>query len=375
MLFKTLLPSAILIASQLAPASAGPVPGPGPVALARRDFYNEASAGMLDFHQSNKRDYRKEKREAMKRDLPWHPDRLWSSSFGYHEWYKEKACDTTDRRKWSYGVLVRTITYPDPDTGLRQYDYWQNSSSYWTDYYYPTGQTSCHLFGNPKYDPGTQCTDKIWNPSTQQWLLRSSSNTNTGWTTNNASYAGHKVRTIYDCLLNRTAIEYGTTVSAFGFKPVQYTLDNIKYYRFYDNNNFAWFVACPTTWPGAWKRHLEDIEAGRLEKRCNGCKGVNPVWDFFAPRQRNPLADTTDIHDYQEALEEEDPAFTDQIRYAITYWPPSAQRNVTVDGHTCIQTAVSRPGLRHWTVRFFDNAEYGYVQYSQEYHPTSEDYN
>lgn len=58
----------------------------------------------------------------------------------------------------------------------------------------------------------------------------------------------------------------------------------------------------------------------------------------------------------------------------VTYWPPSVNRLVVVDGHTCVQAAVSRPGLRHWTVRFFDEAQNGYAQATDEYDPQPTDY-
>ncbi|KAK6349258.1 hypothetical protein TWF730_010008 [Orbilia blumenaviensis] len=387
--------SLFLLASQLAPSSANPVPEQAAAELSRRSFYNGATSGVLEDHWNEMRARAQAQsghgssaegghvqRDLIpatktKRDIDFNPSRNWGSGFaggwGNQTYYHETECDNTPKRRYWYGFLTRAITYPDPSIPGRQRSYWTNTTWWWINDL-PANQNQCYLYGAPKYAPGTQCVDKIWNPTGKTWVDRSSSNANSYWTTNNATYKYHKVRTIFDCLLNRTAVEYGDNVAAFGFKPVQYVLDDMKYYRFYDNNNFAWFAACPPTWPGAWKRHVEDIQKrGILEKRCWDCKGINPVWDFFPPQARNPLADKTDIHDYADNIDWPE-EFTEQRRFLATYWPPTASRLVEVDGHTCVQAAVSRPGLRHWTVRFFDEAQPGYVQAKDEYEPQETDY-
>ncbi|KAK6512474.1 hypothetical protein TWF481_001360 [Arthrobotrys musiformis] len=397
MIFQNLLSasSLLLLASQLAPVSANPISEE----VARRSFYNDATAGALAEHFEYARSAQasghgedsehdvvtkrglspagdRTPSRTVKRDIAWNPSRLWGTGFaggwGNQSYYHETECNYTSRERYWYGFLTRAITYPDASIPGRQRSYWTNSTWWWINDL-PAGQYICNLYGAPKYNPGTQCVDKIWNPTAATWVARSSSNTNSYWTTNNATYKNHKVRTIYDCLLNRTAIEYGDNVSAFGFKPVQYVLDDTKYYRFYDTNNFAWFVACPSTWSGAWKRHVEDIQKRGLQKRCWDCKGINPVWDFFPPQARNPLADTTDIHDYASTIAFPY-TFNEYRRFVVTYWPPTASRLVVVDGHTCVQAAVSRPGLRHWTVRFFDEPTLGYVQATDEYDPQPTDY-
>ncbi|KAK6527171.1 hypothetical protein TWF281_010364 [Arthrobotrys megalospora] len=393
MIFQNLLSasSLLLFASKLAPISATPVPEQASEELARRSFYDGATSELLETHWNSVRaesghgssasdstDTIKRDLSLAKRDLPWNPSRLWGSGFaggwGNQTYYHTTTCDNSPGRRYWYGFLTRAITYPDASIPGRQRSYWTNSTWWWIDDL-PSNQNKCYLYGAPKYAPGTQCVDKIWNPTGKAWVDRSSGNANSYWTSNNATYKNHKVRTIFDCLLNRTAIEYGDNVAAFGFKPVQYVLDNIKYYRFYDNNNFAWFAACPSTWPGAWKRHVEGLQArgNSLEKRCWDCKGINPVWDFFPPQARNPLADKTDIHDYADNIDWPE-SFDENKRFLVTYWPPQASKLVVVDGHTCVQAAVSRPGLRHWTVRFFDEAEPGYVQYKDEYDPQPTDY-
>ncbi|KAF3093996.1 hypothetical protein TWF569_005992 [Orbilia oligospora] len=394
MIFQKLVSasSLLLLASQLAPISANPVPESE---AARRAFYDGSSLKALEDHfefaRSQPPGQHGESAEVetfqrrdlipastTKRDIAWNPSRLWGSGFaggwGNQSYYHETECEYTSRQRYWYGFLTRAITYPDESIPGRQRSYWTNMTWWWINNVLPAGKFECNLYGAPKYNPGTQCVDKIWNPTAATWVARSSSNANSYWTTNNATYKNHKVRTIYDCLLNRTAIEYGDNVAAFGFKPVQYKLDGIKYYRFYDNNNFAWFAACPSTWPGAWKRHIEDVQKrGLLEKRCWDCKGINPVWDFFPPQARNPLADTTDIHDYADNIHFPE-EFNEYRRMLVTYWPPTASRTLVVDGHTCVQAAVSRPGLRHWTVRFFDEAQNGYVQEKDEYEPQESDY-
>ncbi|KAK6508572.1 hypothetical protein TWF506_010657 [Arthrobotrys conoides] len=395
MIFQNLLSvsSLLLLASQLAPISANPVPESE---AARRAFYDSSSLKALKDHFEyarsqppgertesakvetfhSRRDLVASASSIAKRDIPWNPSRLWGNGFasgwGNQSYYHEAECKNTTRQIYWYGFLTRAITYPDESIPGRQRSYWTNMTSWRLN---GVSKSQCYLYGAPKYDPvGTQCVDKIWNPTAATWVTRSSSNTNSYWTTNNATYKNHKVRTIYDCLLNRTAVEYGDNVAAFGFKPVQYKLDNIKYYRFYDNNNFAWFVACPSTWPGAWKRHIEGVQKrGLLEKRCWDCKGINPVWDFFPPQARNPLADTTNIRAYASNIDFPE-TFNEYRRMIVTYWPAVPSRTLVVDGHTCVQAAVSRPGLRHWTVRFFDDAENGYVQYEDEYEPQETDY-
>ncbi|EPS42100.1 hypothetical protein H072_3860 [Dactylellina haptotyla CBS 200.50] len=373
MVFNTLFSasSLLLLAGQLIPTLANPVPEGAAEDLSRRALYNGYTSQALKDHWNKARsaDVWHDNFDNSKRDLQWHPDRIWSAGMGNQTYNHTAYCNTT-YAKYSYGFLVRTITYY-PETGGRERSYWRNATWY-TSSVLPSGDQQCNMFGAPKYAPGTQCVDKIWNPTGKTWVARSSSNTNSYWTTNNATYHNHKVRTIFDCLLNRTAVEYGDNVSAFGFKPVTYTLDDMKYYRFYDDNNFAWFVACPDTWPGAWKRDVSEAP-NRLKKRdCWGCKGINPVWDFFPPKYRNPLADTTDIHDYADNIHYPQ-NFNEATRFVITYWPN--QYNVTVDGATCVQAAVSRPGLRHWTMKFFDNAQTGWVQAKDEYVPTPADYN
>ncbi|KAF3909241.1 hypothetical protein ABW20_dc0104509 [Dactylellina cionopaga] len=378
MIFRTLLSANALlfIAIDLAPTCASPVPEreSASVELARRDYYNGYTSSLLESHWNEVRKRDQEAVEARKRDLPWNPSRLWGSGFsdGWGNYTRAHSydCPTVGGRTTWHGWLIRTTTFYDGRT--RDRSFWSNTSEH-TNYDLPSTQTKCNLYGLPNYTTSKQCVDKIWNPTAKTWVARSSSNTNSYWTTNNATYHNHKVRTIFDCLLNRTAVEYGDNVTAFGFKPVQYELDDIKYYRFYDNNNFAWFVGCPTNWPGAWKRQIGDAQPHRLQKRCWSCLGINPVWDFQTSKERNPLADTTDINDYADNIHYPRD-FNSTSRFVVMYWPPMANRNVTVDGHTCIQTAVSRPGLRHWTVRFFDEPNDGHVQQKDEYIPTEDDY-
>ncbi|RVD86242.1 uncharacterized protein DFL_004529 [Arthrobotrys flagrans] len=201
MIFQNLLSTSflLLLASQLAPTSANPVPED----VTRRSFYNDATFALLKDHRNYAREQaasgygesaKKEnvKRDLVpsrfvKRDLAWNPSRLW----GLVLLADGATSPTTTKLNAILNRVENIVTY----------------------------------------------VLAVW-----KVVERPPSHT-----TNNATYKNHKVRTIYDCLLNRTAIEYGDNVAAFGFKPVQYILDDIKYYRFYDNNNFAWFTACPST--------------------------------------------------------------------------------------------------------------------------------
>ncbi|KAF3941939.1 hypothetical protein ABW19_dt0205758 [Dactylella cylindrospora] len=366
MMFQSILPSAstlLLLATQFAALTSGvALPDEHVQMMNRRDWYDNVGKEMLAFHREKAREYNDyvaeydRKMLAKRQDYDWHPSKGWSSGWGYHSFWASKNCESGSR-KWYWGTLIRTITYPDPDA-TRLFTYWQNKTWYEVDL--PTGNpTQCYRYGQPNWNYHTStgdnkmCIDKIYNPSSQTWTNRSSSNTNTGWSTNNSTYGGQTVRTIWDCLLNRTAVEYQNNHPALGYKPVRYTLDGERYYRFYDDNQFAWFLGCPNDW------------VAKLKKReCFGCPpGSNPIWDFMPEKLHNPLADATPLEWYSGDISNYS---TNRIN-TISWWPPLNTRNVTIEGRVCTQVAVSRPGLRHWTVKFFTEHEDYYPQKTKEW--------
>ncbi|KAK6534536.1 hypothetical protein TWF281_005851 [Arthrobotrys megalospora] len=354
MLFHAILPSAstlLLLAGQFSHSSASALPEAHVQMMNRRDWYDGMTDGALTFHRNKARefdDYVTEEEKLRKRqDYDWHPSRGWTSSWGYHSFWASKNCGGGSRKAWYYGTLVRTITYAESKAANeRTMAFWQNTT--WYDVTLPSGSSSqCHRWAQPTWNYHTsggdsvQCKDKIYDPAAQTWTNRSSSNANVGWTSNNVTYGSQTVRTIWDCLLNRTAIEYKNNHPELGFKPVQYVLDGLKYYRFYDNNNFAWFLGCPEQWA--------------LKKRCYSCilGNNNPIWDFLPEKLHNPLSDATPLEWYSADINN----YNANRINTINFWPPRNSRNTTLEGRKCIQLAVSRPGLRHWTVRFFDDED------------------
>ncbi|KAF3941699.1 hypothetical protein ABW19_dt0202192 [Dactylella cylindrospora] len=347
--------------------------------LDRRDFYDRASNSILEFHKKSLRKYDEEmieeRRKNKEKRIAWEPARTFSSgSMGHHAMYAGTGCWTGSRRQW-FGILVRTITFPVEAVG-RQYMWWLNRTFYEVDL--PSGSPNeCYGYGKPTYNyhlsSGSSqiCTDKIWNPTSKTWSLRSSSNANTGWTTNNATYGNQKVRTIFDCHLDRVAVEYANNHPDLGgYKPVRYENDGFRFFRFYDANNFAWFLMCPSNWPA--KRSVD--ETGLAKRQVVLYNGNNPIWDFMAEKYHHYAADNTPLYDYAGGIDdyadEEDIsgfAYSNTKIYTINYWPPGNWRNITVEGRKCTQLAVSRPGLRHWTVRFFDNPAYGWPQKTDEW--------
>ncbi|KAF3199293.1 hypothetical protein TWF191_004444 [Orbilia oligospora] len=348
MLFHAILPSAstlLLIASQFSQTFGAALSEEHVHMMNRRDWYNSMTGGALDFHKNKGREFDEfvAKEKLRKRqDYDWHP-----------------------AKSWYYGTLVRTITYGErPSQNVREMAWWQNMT--WYTNTVPSGTSQCYRWGQPtwNYHSSTgnsqQCKDKIYNPATQAWTERSSSNTNVGWTSNNVTYGSQTVRTIWDCLLNRTAVEYQNNHPHIGFKPVRYILDGMTFYRFYDSNNFAWFLGCPDEWS------LREVKRNRLQKRdCFLCWNNNPIWDFLPDNLHNPLADSTPLEWYSGDINNYN---VDRIN-TINFWPPRNNRNTTIEGRKCTQLAVSRPGLRHWTAKFFDDndLQLGWVKKNTEW--------
>ncbi|KAF3170034.1 hypothetical protein TWF106_011391 [Orbilia oligospora] len=371
MLFHAILPSAstlLLIASQFSQTFGAALSEEHVHMMNRRDWYNSMTGGALDFHKNKGREFDEfvAKEKLRKRqDYDWHPAYTYASNWGYHSFWASKSCDNTNRKSWYYGTLVRTITYGErPSQNVREMAWWQNMT--WYTNTVPSGTSQCYRWGQPtwNYHSSTgnsqQCKDKIYNPATQAWTERSSSNTNVGWTSNNVTYGSQTVRTIWDCLLNRTAVEYQNNHPHIGFKPVRYILDGMTFYRFYDSNNFAWFLGCPDEWS------LREVKRNRLQKRdCFLCWNNNPIWDFLPDNLHNPLADSTPLEWYSGDINNYN---VDRIN-TINFWPPRNNRNTTIEGRKCTQLAVSRPGLRHWTAKFFDDndLQLGWVKKNTEW--------
>ncbi|RVD88282.1 uncharacterized protein DFL_002471 [Arthrobotrys flagrans] len=217
-LFHAILPSAStlpLLASQFSQSFGAALSEEHVHMMNWRDWYNSMTGKALDFHRNKGREFDEYVAKEMLRkrqDYDWNPAYTYTSNWGYHSFWATRASATA-------GISQLGII---------------------------TLQPAIHNNARTK--------------STQTWADHSSSNTNIGWTSNNATYGSQTVRTIWDCLLNRTAVEYQNDHPQIGFKPVQYILDGMTFYQFYDSNNFAWFLGCPDEWSP------KKIKRGRLEK-------------------------------------------------------------------------------------------------------------
>ncbi|KAF3929419.1 hypothetical protein ABW19_dt0210462 [Dactylella cylindrospora] len=271
-----------------------------------------------------------------------------SSTWGAYLNYHYEPCRDEPGWNYEYGHVMRAVV-KEYTSGNSEYRYWYNATLQWWDT--ENEETWCERY----YPYFNQCQDEVYNPNTDEWEDLDETNDGYGWITNHPDYYGHTVRTIWDCHLNREVIQYDTVVSAFGAKPIQYVNDGMKYYRFYDANNFAWFAACPSTWPGAWKEKRQNIRG----------RNSNPVWGFWGYWQDDWQDDKTPFP--EEQIPDYDPGTT----YTAMYWPLEDDQLLVVDGHTCQIMAVSRPGLRHATAKMVDIPAFGYPSILDErYFPT-----
>ncbi|KAF3940912.1 hypothetical protein ABW19_dt0201941 [Dactylella cylindrospora] len=258
--------------------------------------------------------------EKEKRDLvPFQPSGPFNSGNFYYYGRYFTECDGSNGETWFFGRTIKTtidvrLTSDGRYSG-KSTAWWTNSSSY--DQRGGPNPGGCNLFSKGLI---SQCTDgKVTKTRT------------------NVKGKG-TVKTYFDCLLQKTVQSWYHSV--FKATVVNWQLAGWENYRFYDDNNFAWFVSCP----------LDDYDK---KKRATGGRVLptkNPIWDFGTPRSRNPYADATPLSDFDLTVRSKNFKNPDLVAVGATYWVPNT---IEIDGRECQQMAVSRPGLLHWTATFY----------------------